>query len=301
MADTIYDGMLISNGNVQIPGTVDTRGLPAIGSTAGVSLTYDDSRGRFGIESNFSPILAGGNTVAMRFTNFDDDLNNVGTYWSTRAGSFLVYDWGYDPRMSETEWANTTFWGRLGFKAADLYRTDVTDKQLFGSPSPNLNANAFNGFISMSTGFAAAGFEPLKNLSGFATQEFATPAPLSDGALTFTVLAYQQNELLYAGAPAILLPVSFVLAQIDIIGSSSGSGVVSGRHKYSLAQPISLLSLSTGGISAYAILNPTTVVCNQDLTITDVRVRLLDPRTHEPLTWLSDNIAQLITVRVVSP
>ena len=212
-----------------------------------------------------------------------------------------MYDWGYDPRMPADEWAATTFWGRLGFTAADLYKTDVTSPQLFGSPSPNLNAAAFNGIIEFDVNHGGIAFQQLLNLNGFASQEFSTPAQISDDTLVYTALAYQQNELLYASAPAILLPVSFVLAQIDIIGSSAGSGVVSGRHKYSLAQPVSLLSLSSGGISAYSIFNPTTVVCNQDLTLTDVRVRLLDPRTHQPLAWLSTNVAQLITVRVVSP
>jgi hypothetical protein len=277
------------------------RSLAAIGSTNGVALTYDDSRGRFAIESNFSPILASGNTVALRHTSFDANANDIGTYWSTRAGSFLVYDWGYDPRMPADEWATTTFWGRLGFSATDLYKTVVTDKQLFGSPSPNLNAAAFNGVIAQDENHGGEAIQQLLNLTGFASQEFTTPTQVSTATLVFTALAYQQNELLYASSPTILLPVSFVLAQVDIIGSSAGSGIVAGRHKYSLAQPISLLSLSSGGISAYSILNPTTVVCNQDLTLTDVRVRLLDPRTHEPLQWLSDNVAQLITVRVVSP
>lgn len=303
LAGAGYDGMLVPNGNFDVagPGLLYMRGLPAIGSTNGVSLTYDDSRGRFAIESNFSPVLAGGNTVALRHTSFDANSNDVATYWATRAGSFLCYDWGYDPRMPASEWATTTFWGRLGFSATDLYKTIVTDKQLFGSPSPNLNASAFNGVIAQDSAHGGEAIQQLLNLTGFASQEFSTPTQVSTTTLVFTALAYQQNELLYASSPTILLPVSFVLAQIDIIGSSAGSGVVAGRHKYSLAQPVSLLSLSSGGISAYSIFNPTTVVCNQDLTLTDVRVRLLDPRTHLPLAWLSDNVAQLITVRVVSP
>lgn len=304
---TCVDGQppIISRGQPDFFGGKIDNSLIYSGSSNGLSIDFDDTSGFFRIASNFTPLtseVTGENVVVLFSYSRPQPSDTPETPIQTtviidRAGELLIQNWGYD----EASWANS-FWARLGFSYTDLYRpctATTIDPQSLGRCYPQVNpADCLVTSDDPSGDTPTADFTALKLLQQLLP---LGAAPLQNA--TSRAIAYDGSTVgIVASSQPILIPIPYARCVLDLIPAGEVSGAQHPeRGIIGFSQPLSLINQTMGGVLSFAVYNPCMFVVRGEISISEVSVRIEDPRDGTILKWISPNPLSTVFLRCISP
>jgi hypothetical protein len=273
---------------IAVKDTSKVYGIPSnqtiIYGSNGFLLDYDENLQKFNISSNFMPLINDDNQ-AFSVLRMNDPNNAGGRIFIDRTAECLVQNWGY----TKSEW-QSSFWYRLGFESSDLMKTNRSDPNMFARTFANIDLLD----VDQTTNSAMC-YPTLKGLS--LNQSVINMA--ADGSNVYSVSTYDGSTLpIYASKAANLIPLPYVRAKLDlqVVG-----GYRNDEALYSFVQPVSLLDISSSGITSFSILNPIMYMFPSEMNIGSIHVTLQDPRDDKPLTWLSKQMISSLFLRIQQP
>lgn len=273
------------------------------GSSTGLSIDFDDSTGYFRIASNFTPLTSEdtGNNIVVIFSYQAANPTATGTKTPStviidRAGELLITNWGYN----QAQWS-TSFWSRLGFAYTDLYRpctNNNIDPYALGRCYPQINPADCLLLNTDPTGDTpSAEFNALKILQ----QLF----PVNNGPPIAAARAIEYDGStvgIVASSQPILIPIPYARCVLDLIPAGEVSGVQHpDRGIIGFSQPLSLINQTMGGVLSFAVYNPCMFVVRGEISISEVSIRIEDPRDGTILKWISPNPLSTVFLRCISP
>lgn len=247
----------------------------------GFLLDFDENLQKFSISSNFMALINNDNQ-AFSVLRMNDPNTAGGRIFIDRTSECLVQNWGY----KISEW-KSSFWYRLGFEVTDLMKTNRSDPNMFGRTFANID------ILDVDQTTNAAMCHP--TLAGLNLNQSVINMS-TEGSNVYSVSTYDGSTLpIYASNVANLIPLPYVRARLDlqVVG-----GYRNDSARYSFTQPVSLLDISSSGITSFSILNPILYMFPSDMHIKVIRVYLQDPRDDKPLRWISKNMISSLFLRI---